>query len=438
MEQKKQEQFLQDWMRFMDGAPTAFHAVKEAGEKLRAAGVIPLQEREVWKLQPGQGYYVTRNGSSLLAFRMPAGEWKGFHIFAAHSDSPCFKIKENPEMAVEKQYVKLNVERYGGMIMSSWLDRPLSVAGRAMVRQRDGFEEKLVDLAEETFVIPNLAIHMNREMNNGFVYKPQTDMLPLFGGFEGKPMLKGLIAEKLGVGQEDILSSDLYLYSKQPAVRMGARGEFVGAPRLDDLQCVYAGLSAMADSAKNSADSESVAADRAYLPVLAIFDNEEVGSGTKQGAASTFLKDVLERIAGQCGLPAENYRQKLAESFVISGDNAHAVHPNHPEKADPTNRPYLNRGIVIKYSGNQKYATDAYSAACFKLLCKEAGVPVQAYVNHSDVPGGSTLGNISTAQVSIPTVDIGLPQLAMHSAFETAGVEDTLGLYRVLRLFFAI
>ncbi|MDE7223594.1 MAG: M18 family aminopeptidase, partial [Acetatifactor sp.] len=349
----------------------------------------------------------------------------GYHIVAAHSYSPTFKVKALPETVTEKQYVRLNVEKYGGMILSTWLDRPLSVAGRVAVREVDGsVGMRLVNLDRDLLVIPNLAVHMNREINKGYEYNPQVDMLPLMGLWEENTleaaaqspqgMLLREIAQALEIGHEDILDEDLYLYVREKGRVLGRNGELILSPKLDDLQCVYAGLEGLISSKPDK-----------YANVLAVFDNEEVGSGTRQGADSTFLEDVLVRIQDSLGYGPSVYRQLVAESFLISADNAHAVHPAHPEKADITNRPVLGGGIVIKYHGGQKYTSDAMSAARMKLWCERANVPYQTFANRSDMMGGSTLGNISTAHVSLASVDIGLPQLAMHSAVETGGSRDT-------------
>ena len=327
--------------------------------------------------------------------------------------------------------MKLNTEKYGGMILSTWLDRALSVAGRVAVRdEKTGkIMTKLVNIDKDLLVIPNVAIHMNREMNKGVEYNPQTDMLPLFADkteSKGRSSLQNMAAKAAGVKAEDILGQDLFLYVRERGRLLGEYGEFVLSPKLDDLQCVYAAIKAFTESTSED-----------YINVCTIFDNEEVGSGTRQGADSTFLEDTLRRIAGGLSESEDRYLQWVADSFMISADNAHAVHPNHPEKADPTNRPYLNGGIVIKYHGSQKYTTDAVSAAYMKNLCRQAEVPYQTYANRSDILGGSTLGNISTAHVSVACVDIGLPQLAMHSAVETAGLKDTAYAVKALRVFFS-
>lgn len=398
---------------FIQKSPCAFWAVDTLREIAEQAGFVELKENKEWQLKCGGKYYVIRNDSSIIAFQMPK-HIKGFHIVASHSDSPSFKIKENPEIAVENQYVKLNTEKYGGMIMSTWLDRPLSVAGRVVYRKDDCIVGKLVKIDRDLLVIPNVAIHMDRNINQGMEYNAQTDMLPLFAQYADKKSFNKLLAEEMGIAQEDILSHDLYLYVRQKGSIFGANDEFILSPRLDDLQCAYSAMTALIQSTSDN-----------YVNICAVFDNEEVGSSTRQGADSTFLTDVLYRIAEAVSEKESWLVQAIGESFLISADNAHALHPNHPEKADPTNRPVLNGGIVIKYHGGQKYTTDAYSAARIKELCQKSGVPFQTYANRSDIAGGSTLGNISMAHVSVPSVDIGLPQLAMHSAVETAGIKDT-------------
>lgn len=439
------QQISRQMLDFIEKSPTCFHAVNNLVQMLEQEGYCRLSEEEdwnkaenirAWKDRAGQEtgrFYVTRNDSSLVAFQVPArgegGEkdsWRGFHIVASHSDSPSFKVKEEPEITVEKQYVKLNTEKYGGMILSTWLDRPLSVAGRLAVDTEHGPEGRLVNLDKDLLVIPNLAVHMNRDVNLGMEYNPQVDMLPLFGdGSQEKGSLLKMLAEEAGVDAEKILGHDLFLYVRDKGRILGAEGQFVLSSRLDDLQSVYAASQAFL-----------AAAPKEYLNVCAVFDNEEVGSTTKQGADSTFLEDCLRRLCESLGQSESDYHRCVAGGFLISADNAHAVHPNHPEKADPTNRPYLNGGIVIKYQGNQKYTTDAISAARMKSYCKQAGVPFQTYANRSDIAGGSTLGNISTAHVSISSVDIGLPQLAMHSAVETAGSRDTEYAISALKCFY--
>ena len=400
-------------LKFIEKSPTAFQAVTEMTKRLDKEGFEELKEEDHWKLKKGGNYYVTRNHSAIIAFSIPQKPvWK-FHIMASHSDSPSLKIKENPEIEVENAYIKLNVERYGGMILSPWFDRPLSVAGRLIVRQDGKIREKMVTVDRDLLVIPNLAIHMNREVNDGYKYNVQKDMLPLFSDKEGKGRFMETVAEAAEVKTEDILGHDLFLYDRTPGTLWGVNEEFVSAPRLDDLQCAFSSVKAVIEGENSSSVS-----------VAAIFDNEEVGSGTRQGADSTFLEDTLQRIAEGLQADHSSYLRWVADSFLISAD-----------KTDPTSRPYLNGGIVIKYHGSQKYTTDGISAARMKDYCERAKVPYQTYANRSDIAGGSTLGNISTAHVSVSSVDIGLPQLAMHSAVETAGMKDTEYAVRALKEF---
>ncbi|MBP3241205.1 MAG: M18 family aminopeptidase [Oribacterium sp.] len=412
---------------FLDNSPVSFFAVKNMCETLNREGYTRLYEGEAWELEAGKGYYVTRNDSAVIAFRIPKKDYTGFQMMASHCDSPVFKIKTNAEITIDNSYVKLNVEKYGGMICSPWLDRPLSVAGRIVVSTEDGIMTKLVNVDRDLMIIPNLAIHMNREVNDGYKFNAQVDMLPLFceKGEEKDVFLK-LIAEEAGVKAEDILDTDLFLYNRMKGTKLGLNNEFISSGRLDDLQCAFASLQGFL----KAQPQDSVA-------VHCVYDNEEVGSGTKQGAASTFLKDTLHRINNAFGKSEDEYLMSIAKSFLVSADNAHAVHPNHPEKSDPTNRPYLNKGIVIKYSANQKYTTDAISGAVMRAICKKADVPYQTFTNRSDMLGGSTLGNISQNQVALNTVDIGLPQLAMHSPYETAGAKDTAYLAEAAKVLFS-
>ena len=410
---------------FIKKSPTAFQAAGELRKRFLEEGYQELKEEEHWELQHGGKYFVMRNHSAIIAFSIPVNDSRRFHIIASHSDSPSFKIKENPEIPVNNAYVKLNVEAYGGMIMSTWFDRPLSVAGRMIVRKNGKIVEKMVCIDRDLLMIPSLAIHMNREVNGGYRFNVQKDLLPLYGNGGDKGTFMLMMAKEAGVRTEDILGHDLFLYNRMPGTVWGARNEFVSSPRLDDLQCTYASMEGFlrADKKRN-------------IAVHCVLDNEEVGSSTKQGAAATFLKDVLFRIHLALGGTYEEYLMALAESFMISADNAHGLHPNYADKSDPVNRPVLNGGIVIKYNANQKYCTDGVSAAVFKELCREAEVPYQTFVNRSDMAGGSTLGNISNTQAAMNTVDIGLPQLAMHSAYETAGVKDTEYLIHAEKVFY--
>lgn len=410
--------------RFIEKSPCSYHTVRQIGRELVENGFQELDEKEVWEIREGGKYFVKRNGSSVIAFCVPEKGFKGFHITASHTDSPSFKIKEQAEIQAEKHYTKLNTEKYGGMLMDSWLDRPLSVAGKLIVQEGGGLKEMLVQIDRDLLMIPRLAIHMKRGAEEDAL-NAQIHMLPLFGDENAGDTFLSAVALEAGVRAQDILGTDLYLYNRMPGTIWGAKGEYLSAPRLDDLQCVFASLQAFV----NSEGCE-------YMNVYCAFDNEEVGSGTKQGAGSTFLTDVLFRVNESLERTAQQYRMAVADSFMISADNAHAVHPNLPAKADLTNRPYMNGGIVIKYSANQKYTTDAYSGAVMKHICERAAVPYQTFHNRSDLPGGSTLGNILTGQVSLRAVDIGLAQLAMHSSYETAGTKDTEYMIRVLQEFY--
>lgn len=416
----------EELLSFIEESPTSFHAVAGMALVLEEAGFKHLYEEEPWELRPDGKYYVTRNGSSLLAFTIPSGEMKSFQIMASHSDSPTFKLKENPEIEAEGHFVKLNVEKYGGMLMAPWFDRPLSLAGRLLVREENRIVSRLVKVDRDLVQIPSLAIHMNRNVNDGYAYNPQNDMLPLFGGEGTKGSLMKILSEQTGVLPGDVLGMDIYLYNRMKGSIWGAKEEFISSARLDDLQCAFASLKGFLASR-----------NRKHVMMHCVLDNEEVGSLTRQGAASTFLKDTLERISDGMELDREGYLRALASSFMLSADNAHSVHPNYQDKSDPGNRPYINGGIVLKFNANQKYTTDGMSSAVFRTICAHAQVPCQVYVNRSDMPGGSTLGNISNGQVSLPMADIGLPQLAMHSPYETAGVKDTEYLIKAARTFYS-
>lgn len=335
---------------FIEQSPSTFHVIDNMKNMLGQQGFEELKESENWNLKEGGSYYVTRNGSSLIAFKIPKKDFKGFHIMASHSDAPTFRIKEHGEMDVEKLYTKLNVEKYGGMLMAPWFDRPLSVAGRIVIKEENQIKTKLVSVDRDLVVIPNLAIHMNRETNDGYKYNPQKDMLPLLGDGDAKESFLAIIAQAAGMEEEEIIGCELSLYNRMKGTIWGAKEEFISSPRLDDLQCVFSSLKGFL----KGGNSETVT-------VCAVFDNEEVGSGTKQGAASTFLKDTLQRVNFVLGRTKEDYLKALASGFMISADNGHAVHPNQPDKTDPTNRPRMNGGILIKHSANQKYTTDRKS-----------------------------------------------------------------------------
>ena len=412
-------------LAFLDASPSCYHAAANVAEALLKAGYTRLYEGEPWQLTEGGRYFVLRGGASVIAFRVPRRDFRGFMIAAGHSDSPTFKVRETAEGPAAGGCLRLSVEPYGGMVMRSWLDRPLSVAGRVVVREAGRLAARLVNVDRDLLVIPSVAIHMDREVNKGTALKANVDMLPLFGMGKEPGAFRRLIAEEAGAAEENLISTDLFLYPRQAATLTGVAEEFVASPRLDDLQCVFGCLEGFL-AAK---DGESV-------PVLAVFHNEEVGSGTRQGADSTFLTDVLRRASASMGRTEEEYRAAVANSFLVSADNAHAIHSNHPEYADGREFPVLNGGVVVKYNAAQRYTTDAVSDAVFRQVCREAGVPVQRYSNRADLPGGSTLGNISTAHLSVHSVDIGLPQLAMHSACEVAGAKDIECLVRAMTGYF--
>ena len=411
--------------KFIENSPSCFHAIKTITEELKNEGFVEIKEKDTWQIEQGKKYYVTRNLSSVIAFKIPQNDFKSFNIVASHSDSPTFKIKANSEIEVKNKYVKLNTEKYGGMICSTWFDRPLSIAGRILVKENNAVKTHLVNIDKDLVIIPNLAIHMNREVNDGYKYNAQIDMLPLYGDNSSKGSLMKTIAKEVNVEEESILGTDLFLYNRMNGTKIGANEEYISSPRLDDLECAFTSLSAfLSENTSNSAS------------VYCVFDNEEVGSGTKQGADSTFLYDVLRRINISLGKTEEDYYRLISSSFMVSADNAHALHPNYTDKSDPTNKVYMNDGIVIKYNANQKYTTDAVSASIFKSICDSVDVPYQTFTNRSDILGGSTLGNISNAHVSLNTIDIGLAQLAMHSTYETAGAKDVTYMIDAIKAFY--
>ncbi len=416
---------LERFLTFAEQSPTAFHAAANLAEMLEEKGFQRLKETDPWLVDAGGKYYVMRNDSALIAFAVPETGFAAFRIAAAHSDSPAFKLKRHFEDA-DGDYVRLNVEKYGGMIMSTWMDRPLSIAGRLAVREGDGITTRLVNLDRDAVLIPNLPIHFNREVNQGFAFDPQTDMMALYGSAEQKGRLMREIAEAAGVAEEDILGHDLFLYGRLNATVWGAEDAYFSCGRIDDLECAWAAVTALTESTARDA-----------VQVCAVFDNEEVGSGSRQGADSGFLYDTLTRMGFALGASDGEIRAAVAGGFMVSADNAHAVHPNHPEKYDKQNRVYMNKGVVIKHNASQKYTTDAVSCAKFALICEKAGVPVQHFANRSDLPGGSTLGHLSNTHVSMESVDIGLAQLAMHSLYETAGTADLGYLIAALKEFWS-
>ncbi len=407
----------QEMAWFIDHSPTAFHVTANLCAALDEEGYRRLYAHEDWGALPDGRYYTTQNDSTLIAFRLEKGQ-NGFMITASHSDSPLFKIKDHPTKRTPDSYVKLNTERYGGVNLGSWFDRPLSVAGRVIIRNNGSLTSRLIDFSSDAAVIPSVAGHLTKGMN-AEMKDLKTDLIPLFS-MGSEEFFRRRVAELAGADEQAIIGCDLYLYNNMPATIWGEEGELISSPRLDDLQCAFASLKAFlhADAGKS-------------MPVLCVFDNEEVGSSTKQGANSDYLCSVLRRITGA------DYDRMLSNSFLLSADNAHAVHPNHPELSDGAERPVVNGGLVIKFNANQSYTTDSVSASILRLICAHAEVPVQVYSNRSDLPGGSTLGSIATTHLPVRAADIGAAQLAMHSAFETAGTKDTVYLYETMKAFFS-
>ena len=402
---------------FMNASPTGYHAVANLASLLEEAGYTLLQERDAWDLVPGGKYYLSRGGTSLLAFRIPETLTGGFLMSASHSDRPNFKIKENAELC--GAYTRLAVERYGGMLISPWLDRPLGVAGRVLVETENGIQNKLIHIDRDLLMMPNVAIHMNRQANDGYKWNPAVDTIPLLGSKEAKGKWDALLEQAAG---GKILGHDLYLYIRDKAKVWGIDNEYISAQALDDLECAWGCTQGFLSAQENGC-----------INVLSIFDSEEVGSASVQGAGSTLLSDVLERI---CAALKLDLKQMVAKSFLVSADNAHGIHPNHPELADPTNAPVLGSGVVLKFNATLRYCTDGLSAAIFRKVCEKAEVPLQTYCNRADMPGGSTLGCISLAHVSVPTVDIGLAQLAMHSCYETAAAADLSHLEKAMAAYY--
>jgi aspartyl aminopeptidase len=422
-----------DLIDFIYESPSAFHAVKNIKDVLNKHGFIELNEGDRWEIQKGGRYFVKRNDSALIGFTVGNGivAKKGFKIIGAHTDSPSFRIKPSPEMTSEGKYIKLNTEVYGGPILNTWMDRPLSLAGRVTVKGDNILFPKtiLINIKKPILIIPNLAIHMNRNINKGIELNKQIDLLPLMSmvnsSLEKDNILIHTIARELKIKEQDILDFDLYLYEFQKGNLIGLNDEFVSSSRLDDLEMLHAGLYSLINSTITDTTN-----------VLACFDNEEIGSETKQGADSEFLANILERIVICFGGDREDYFRALNKSFMISADAAHAVHPNKSEKSDPTNRPIINDGPVIKISSQQKYTSDSNSIAVYEAICNKCGVPFQKFVNRSDEAGGSTIGPISSSHVSIRSVDIGTPLLAMHSIRELCGVLDHYYVEKTFEEFF--
>ena len=416
-----------DLVEFLQESVTPFHAAATAESWLRAAGFTRLEEADYWNLEPGKGYYTTRNGSSVVAWRVPDHAIGGWRIVASHSDSPTWKIKT--DIVENDGCRRLSVEGYGGMIMSTWLDRPLTVGGRVIVKTEDGIESRLVCIDRDLLVIPSLAIHFQRDINKGHTFNPQIDMQPLWGP-AGSRTLTDLVAEELDVDTADILDSDLQLVTRQAPTQIGPDGEFFMAPRIDDLECAATTLLGFLDAAAET--------DSACAPVWAMLDNEEVGSSSRMGAESSYLRDVLDRIVDSIPHSGQAMHRAMANSFMLSADNAHATHPNFPQKSDPCAPVRLGGGVVLKYNASQKYTTNAVSGAIFRAICEKADVPVQVFTNRADEAGGSTLGNLQSHTLPIPMADIGLAQLAMHSAVETASVADAEAMTKAVAAFYRV
>lgn len=420
---------MKQYFDFINAGLSPFHAVREAAERMEEAGFIPLSETESWNLLSGKCYYVTRNESSIIAFQMPTGKPEFYHLTASHSDSPTFRIKKSKMEG--KYYARAEVEGYGGMIQSSWLDRPLGMAGRVIVRTAEGIRTQLIAPDKDIFVIPNLSIHMNRDINKGYTYNSQVDLQPVYGGEEMD--LNSLIAEEVNAADSDILDMDVYLTVRQKASKLGVKGEFYMSSRIDDLGCAYTSLMGFLSACQAQTENHG---DIPKVNLWCMFDNEEVGSGTRQGAMSSFLPEVITRIEKYFGMSEEERAMARSSSLLISADNAHATHPNLPAKTDSEFPIILNQGIVIKYNASQRYTTTGMTAAIFSELCKNAQIPIQRFANRADAPGGSTLGNLLSHQFSVPMLDIGLPQLAMHSAVETAGCEDVQYMMKAVQAFY--
>ncbi|MFD3155785.1 M18 family aminopeptidase [Haloimpatiens sp. FM7330] len=417
----KELEFAKELINFVDESPSAFHVVENLKKELKENGFKEIKDYEKWDLKKGERYYVTKNDSALIAFVVGKGEVEkdGFKLIGSHTDSPTFRIKPCPEITVENTYVKLNTEVYGGPILNTWLDRPLSAAGRVTLKSKDILnpETRLVNIKKPILIIPNLAIHMNHKVNTGVELNRQQDTLPLLSlvneKLEKGNYLLNAVAKELNVKPEDIIDFDLFLYEFEKGSIIGLNDEFISCGKLDDLAMVHAGIKALMNT--NPTDATNV---------MVCFDNEEIGSSTKQGADSQMLSNILERIVISLGKGREEFFRALSKSFIISGDLAHAVHPNRGEKHDPTNRPVINKGPVIKINANQRYTTDSNSCAVYEMICKKAGVPYQKFVNRSDERGGSTIGPISSTHLDIRSVDMGTPILAMHSIRELGGVAD--------------
>lgn len=430
-----QKKLANELIDFLYNSPTAYHAASSVKEILDKEGFEELFESDSWKVKKGGKYYLKKNDSAVIVFTVGNGEIEkdGFRLIGAHTDAPGFKIKPNAEMVGENHYLKLNTEVYGGPILYTWFDRPLGIAGRVIVKGKSALkpEVKLVNINKPVLVIPSLAIHMNRSVNEGYEFNKQKDTLPLAGfvneSLEKEDLLLNLITEELGVNKEDILDFDLFLYEFEKGCIMGVNEEFISAGKLDDQWMVFAGIKALI----NSSDIDAT-------KVMICIDNEEIGSLTAQGANSNLIRRTLERIAIALDKNTEEFFRALSNSIMISADLAHAVHPNLPEKHDPTNRPVLGNGPVLKIAASGSYSTEGVAAGIFEAVCKEANVPMQKFVNRSDVKGGTTIGPMSAADLCIPVVDMGAPILGMHSVRELATVKDNFYSVEAFTKFFSL
>ena len=426
--------FAREVIEFIDESPSTYHVVKNCSDILDENGFERIMPREKWEIKKGGKYFFKKSSSTIIAFTI--GEnfdvKKGFKIFGSHTDSPCFRIKPNPEMVTEN-IVRLNTEVYGGPILSTWFDRPLSIAGRVIVKGEAPFFPKTVKIKidEPLLTIPNLAIHQNREVNNGVKIDKQNDVLPVISlinkNFEKKGYLERVILEKTGIKKEDIIDFDLYLYATEKGCLLGANEEFMSSPKLDNLASVYTGIIGLVEAEENQ--------DR--INIFVAFDNEEIGSATKQGADSNYLLNTLERISLALGLDRSDFLQMLENSFILSADAAHAAHPAHLGKTDPTNRGKINEGISIKISAKQKYTSDGYSIAVIRHLIEGTEIRIQPFVNESNELGGSTIGPISSTHLDIDGVDLGVPMFAMHSVRELCGIFDVFYLKELAKEFFS-
>lgn len=415
-----------EMLDFIDASPVSFFAIANVQKEIMTHGFRRCYENKSNNIKPGDKIFFKRNGTCLLAFNIGKNVNKeniGYHIVISHCDSPSFKVKPSADGKTDS-YNKINVEPYGGMICSTWLDRPLSVAGRIMVKDGNKITTRLINIDEDLLMIPNMCIHYNRDANSGYAYNMAVDMQPFVAeSLEGKPF-KSIIAENIGVKEDSIMNFDLFLYNRQKGIVWGRNNEYISSSRLDDQECVFTSLKAFLETENDDC-----------INVLFVADNEEVGSSSRQGADADFL-DVTTNMISKC-LEVENPLIARANSFMISADNGHAVHPNNPGISDPNNRIYMNKGIAIKFNASQRYTSDATSSSVFQFLCDEENVPYQFFTNRSDLRGGSTLGNIVLSHMSMYSVDVGLPQLAMHSSYETAGTKDVMYAYKAFKKFYS-